>query len=548
MVKMMTQSHKELMSKPFCATDRLESFITFCKKRVDWMFPAGWDEGYTNCIENVTLPLSAGVGLPRGEGGVASSGWARSDYKTACREGNLEFQFPCDVDFQVVVAEGKARGITVTHKEHQTLKPLHNTLYNFLSKKGWLLRGDAKPDCFEDFEACRDELFVSGDYENATDGLSTEVSEAILDSLLSKCRYTPEGVRRWALMSLRSQIRYKDGEIVEQKRGQLMGNLLSFPLLCLYNFLAFKFLVKREVPLKINGDDIVCRLTREEYESWRAGLNELGMKLSAGKTFVHSRYFAINSTYFWAYPSKRPRLLEVARLGMLKKPDSLGGLGSAHTKFVKPFRGSQRVDVSALFLTRHRLSLKRTGRSLLTPSPMGVGIVCGVEALGRAGLMEREAWYLRNFVPRTEFPKAPCPHNLKGFPEGWRKTERAAPQWWKSVCSSILAQEMVDLRWQTPVKMEEVRWCDYWFDVRSSGGEGFWRTFVRERRDGTQKFGLRLLRLAGYSRKHSPMKLSLAVIFRQIEKNRKHTKVSRWLVKERREEISFVKSTATVRV
>jgi len=249
MVKMMTQTHRELMSRPFETEDHLEDFIRFCRARIDQMFPYGWDEGYTDCIEGVTLSLSAAVGLPRSGGGVASSGWAREEYKLACETGNLEFDFPSSVDFRVVVAEGKARGITITHKEHQVLKPLHNTLYNFLSRKNWLLRGDARSDVFKGFETRCGEVFVSGDYENATDGLSTEVSEAILDSLLSKCRYTPEGVRRWALSSLRSKIRYEDGEEIEQKRGQLMGNLLSFPLLCLYNFLAFKFFVKRKVPL-----------------------------------------------------------------------------------------------------------------------------------------------------------------------------------------------------------------------------------------------------------------------------------------------------------
>lgn len=172
--------------------------------------------------------------------------------------------------------------------------------------------------------------------------------------------------------------------------------------------------------------------------------------------------------------------------------------------------------------------------------------MCGVEALGRAGLFERESWYLKEFIPRREFPKAPCPHNLRGLPEGWRKTERWAPGWWKSVCSKILAQEMIEARWQTRVKMEEVRWPDYWYEVRSSGGEGLWRTYVRERRDGSHKFGLRLLRLAGYTRKHHPLKLSSAFVYRQIEKNRGSTKSGSWYVKERREEIAFVRSTTAV--
>jgi len=225
----MAEAHASLMSQP---KEAPEEFLVFVRQQVKRMFPRGWDKGYSRCIEGTTLPLSAGIGLPRSRGGVSACGMARAEYARACSGDVLE-GFPVDVRFQVVIADGKARGITVTHKEHQFLKPLHTVLYDFLSRKNWMLRGDATAKKLAEFVDVAGEKIVSGDYESATDGLSLEVSEAILDTLLSTATHTPESIKRWALMSLRNVISYPGDVVVEQMRGQLMGNLLSFPLLCI---------------------------------------------------------------------------------------------------------------------------------------------------------------------------------------------------------------------------------------------------------------------------------------------------------------------------
>jgi hypothetical protein len=329
--------------------------------------------------------------------------------------------------------------------------------------------------------------------------------------------------------------------IVEQLRGQLMGNLLSFPLLCLYNFCAFKYFVRRKVPLKINGDDIVFKATDHEYACWKDGLEKVGLRLSAGKTFVHRRFFSINSTYFWAH-AKRVEELGVMRLGMLAVPDSCENLGKTHNVFVRCFRGKTRMLASALFLGIQRRFFKSGGRSLLSPSPMGFGVRTCLEALGRAGLVERECWYLENFSPRKEMRGPECVHNLTGVPEGWRRFKGRRPRRWATL-ESEFKEEMLELRWATPVVMTaKDRWAAYWDEARSYGGEGLWRTYVVERRSGLMAKGLRLLRGCGFKRSHHPMKLSLSFIHRAIADSRRGAGGGLWWGRRRVGELRFVRA------
>jgi len=80
---------------------------------------------------------------------------------------------------------GKSRGVTVASKDKMPLAPLHRMIYDHLSRFPWLLRGEAKPSSFKDFCSVKGTVFVSGDYEAATDNLSLEVAEVLLESILS---------------------------------------------------------------------------------------------------------------------------------------------------------------------------------------------------------------------------------------------------------------------------------------------------------------------------------------------------------------------------
>nr|QED42927.1 putative RdRp [Leucocoprinus ourmiavirus E] len=107
-----------------------------------------------------------------------------------------------------------------------------------------------------------------------------------------------------------------------------MGNYLSFPLLCLTNLtgvvLGFgvertKELIRARL-LKINGDDIVFRCKTTEYQNWRSHLPEVGLVLEDTKTLIHPTVFTLNSTFFLARGSYRPRQIFFHRASSFDPP------------------------------------------------------------------------------------------------------------------------------------------------------------------------------------------------------------------------------------
>jgi len=302
-----------------------DDFMKFVEAEVPRLFKRGWDRGYGRRCDRSTLSTSACLSNARWKGGVRASGISFHRYSEMTR-GDREVPYDPTVRVSSVIDGGKERIVTVGGKERSVLKPLHTLLYDHLSRKSWLLRGDAKQQRFKDFTLKKGEIFVSGDYESATDNLSLEFYEFLLKQVLDTCETVPDSIRDYALLSARSIICTKDNSVsVPQLRGQLMGNLLSFPFLCLTNYLAFKFFVRRKgIPVKINGDDIVFRCRRREYELWCNGLQSIGMfKLSAGKTLVDSQVFSLNSTFFSARRTHQPRFVPLIRSKCLfTSPDS----------------------------------------------------------------------------------------------------------------------------------------------------------------------------------------------------------------------------------
>jgi hypothetical protein len=308
----------------------------------------------------------------------------------------------------------------------------------------------------------------------------------------------------------------------------------------MYNYLAFKFFVRRKVPVRINGDDILFRATPAEYERWRDGIGELGLKLSAGKTFVHPRYMSVNSTYFWSH-QKRVERLSVLRLGMLKSPESPMSLGNSHNDFVRPMKGAVRRRSSVLFLRTHKRLFKSSGRSLLLSSPWGLGMRVGVEALGLSGLFERECFYLENIRPRKPVPSAPSVHNLSGVPDGWIKS-KAKPRRWKSLEEDFM-ESMVNMKWGTRLKTEDADWDSFWEKVKTYGGEGFWTSFVAYRRSGGYAKGFDLLRKHGFSKSNHPLRLRSSFVHEAIQQSRRCPKASWWV---RKTKLRFVRAQQQV--
>jgi len=285
-------------------------WLSVAEEVVDTLFSLGWDKEYLRNSQLCRANLSATL---NGEG--ESARWAVEEDLTelefweACVDGSVRTLNPS----RRVVAindSGKWRVVTIADALQCQLLPLHITIYDVLKRHRWLLWGEASRAKVSEVlgSAVRQvsDVFVSGDYERATDGFVPENSKALIYLLQERSLYVPSEIWSMALGRFdEGPLNVKSGASSIRRMGQLMGDYLSFPLLCLTNFVGFIFALGPrgwEIAdrgfLLINGDDIVFAASEPEAEMWMDSVQNAGLTLSRGKTLVHRSFFSINSTFF----------------------------------------------------------------------------------------------------------------------------------------------------------------------------------------------------------------------------------------------------------
>lgn len=156
-------------------------------------------------------------------------------------------------------------------------------------------------------------LWYSGDYVASTDNLSALLGNAIFAELIEDLDDWDSDIYRAVLAPHTCHYPpmngFEDIPSIEQANGQLMGSVLSFPVLCLANLALYlsvvaepnasdKDLIALSKMVLINGDDILYCATREQTIVHAANGKEIGLEMSVGKTYAHKRYANINSTSF----------------------------------------------------------------------------------------------------------------------------------------------------------------------------------------------------------------------------------------------------------
>jgi hypothetical protein len=194
------------------------------------------------------------------------------------------------------------------------------------------------------------DLWVSGDFSAATDNLKIFYTKMAFEASLEKTRYSEflnECLRAviyeqtLTYPEMRTSKEVVDGVInplpdAVQTTGQLMGSTLSFPILCAVNFvcywMALEIHLKRkvsplELPVLINGDDILFRASKEFYALWQSIIQEVGFELSMGKNYVHKTFFTINSQGFsWNAQTQTVKDVPYFNIGLLTGQSKLGGI------------------------------------------------------------------------------------------------------------------------------------------------------------------------------------------------------------------------------
>jgi hypothetical protein len=152
-------------------------------------------------------------------------------------------------------------------------------------------------------------FYVSGDYKAATDNLRPELSLYAWDAICSRAGVWYQGrVERlldtpYAALGRKAlcghRLHYPDEVVVDQTWGQLMGSPMSFPILCLVNaaatLAALDWRFRKDLPLRVNGDDIGFIADDHEYWLWKKFTKACGLEFSVGKNYTSREFLIINS-------------------------------------------------------------------------------------------------------------------------------------------------------------------------------------------------------------------------------------------------------------
>jgi len=185
---------------------------------------------------------------------------------------------------------------------------LHNLIYleDRLFGLNWSASGNVikkeKPFSF----------WVSGDYSAATDNLKVSYTKDAFECFLVKSGLTNDQCEDLRAVLYEQVLVYPTylaanhghSPKVLQTSGQLMGSTLSFPILCSINLVTYwKALEEmtglsiqlKDLPVLINGDDILFRANDLLYSLWEENTKEVGFELSLGKNYTHPTVLTINS-------------------------------------------------------------------------------------------------------------------------------------------------------------------------------------------------------------------------------------------------------------
>nr|WAK77975.1 MAG: RNA-dependent RNA polymerase [Erysiphe necator associated ourmia-like virus 42] len=247
----------------------------------------GWGGGYTDqngCLEQTSY-----------RGGTISVG--RDCY------GSIS-----ELRLGVVKTKGKLRVVTMqSARVKRVLSPVHDALYDHLTSFGWCVRGDVKKTDFEAIVNDRKsgESFISGDYTAATDNVLPWVTEAITSVLAEDPNLTEEerGIMLAAVGDLHLWSKSRKTRYT-LTRKQMMGNLLSFPILCLINKVSYDICCDisfgsgvRRVG-RFNGDDCMFNGNRKFFSLWEEVTSTFGLVVNRQKTGFSDTWLDLNSQPF----------------------------------------------------------------------------------------------------------------------------------------------------------------------------------------------------------------------------------------------------------
>jgi len=234
---------------------------------------------------------------------------------------------------------------------------------------------------FKDFD---DLHWDSTDYKSATDRIAPRLQKGLLRGLIHNFDFRIQKLLH--LVNGPHMIHYpvvtvngkkKSIESMKQENGQLMGNPISFLLLCLANLGLYLYTVRHmPAPLKeklnsvkINGDDKLYRAPRDFCEYSLNFGKSIGLENSVGKSYIHRSYANINSVCFHSSEEWETKRINFLNTGLIFNQHKVmrvtnKELSKSHVvdiinEILDGSLESQKEEVLKEFLSRFKKEVKR---------------------------------------------------------------------------------------------------------------------------------------------------------------------------------------------
>lgn len=196
------------------------------------------------------------------------------------------------------------------------LKPLQKFMWKAVAETNWgrLVGTPVTSQIVQDAMGARllpGEAYLSGDYSAATDNLAPWVSEYIAKCIGEALDLPIELRVLFARALTRHRLSTITGEVVSQEWGQLMGSIISFPVLCIANAAMCRWALEigdnrpyqlQQAKMLINGDDCLLRTNMRGLDAWKKITSFGGLTPSLGKYYFSTTFANINSTNFVHLP------------------------------------------------------------------------------------------------------------------------------------------------------------------------------------------------------------------------------------------------------
>jgi len=252
--------------------------------------------------------------------------------------------------------------------------------------------------------------YLSGDYSAATDNLAPWVSEAIAHRIAENIGLS-DGEEELFIRALtqhlvRHSLPGLPSTDTPQTWGQLMGSVVSFPVLCIANAAMCRWVIEltegittslARTSLMINGDDVLFKTNINGLRLWKRITAFGGLTPSIGKFYFSPEFAQINSRNFVRLKTpvmdtdsdgvERERefsMTSFVNLGIafgLKRSGEVGAkdvadnpdksLGSLARELVRDSPAALRADVLDLFMKRNGHVLKEIHVPWYIPEAFG---------------------------------------------------------------------------------------------------------------------------------------------------------------------------------